>query len=138
MSPASGGRAEKAIILIRILVGGVFLSEGIQKFLFPNDLGAGRFHRIGIPWPHETAVLVAVVEILCGAAVLLGLETRWAAIGLLCVNVGAILTTKVPLFKHTDLWTTLHDSRVDACMLFSLLFLLLAGSGSYALESRRG
>ena len=138
MSPAGGGgKAEKAIIFIRILVGWVFLSEGIQKFLFPSDLGAGRFHRIGIPWPHQTAVLVAVIEILCGTAVLLGMEMRWATISLLCVNLGAIFTTKVPLFRHTDIWTTLHESRVDASMFFGLIFLLIAGSGSYALENRR-
>ena len=35
----TGSRAPAATILIRILVGGVFLSEGIQKFLFPNALG---------------------------------------------------------------------------------------------------
>lgn len=35
--------APASVILIRIAVGGVFLSEGIQKFLFPNDLGAGRY-----------------------------------------------------------------------------------------------
>ena len=35
--------APASVILIRIVVGGVFLSEGIQKFLYPNDLGAGRF-----------------------------------------------------------------------------------------------
>ncbi len=142
MSPAGGkggaDRAGKAIILIRILVGWVFVSEGIQKFLFPGDLGAGRFHRLGVPWPHEMAVFVAVVELLCGPAVLLGMETRWASVGLLCVNVGAIVMTKIPLYRHTNLWVTLHESRVDASMFFGLLFLLLAGSGAYALENRRG
>jgi putative oxidoreductase len=42
-------RAAKAVLLIRILVGWVFLSEGIQKFLFPESLGVGRFTKIGIP-----------------------------------------------------------------------------------------
>jgi len=42
-------RAKKAMLLIRILVGWVFLSEGIQKFLFPESLGVGRFVKIGIP-----------------------------------------------------------------------------------------
>jgi putative oxidoreductase len=42
-------RAAKAVFLIRILVGWVFLSEGVQKFLFPDALGVGRFVKIGIP-----------------------------------------------------------------------------------------
>jgi uncharacterized membrane protein YphA (DoxX/SURF4 family) len=45
-------RAAKAILLIRVLVGWVFLSEGIQKFLFPDSLGVGRFVKTGIPRPQ--------------------------------------------------------------------------------------
>lgn len=141
MSPAGnkggGDRAGRAIILIRILVGWVFLSEGIQKFMFPDTLGAGRFHKLGIPMPHAMAILVAVVEILCGVAVLLGVETKWAAAGLLVVNLGAILTTKVHLFRHKDIWTAMHESRLDLCLLLAILFLMIAGSGAYALENRR-
>ena len=51
-------RTAKAILLIRILVGWVFLSEGIQKFLFPDSLGVGRFVKIGIPWPQVMAPFV--------------------------------------------------------------------------------
>ena len=53
-------RAAKAVLLIRILVGWVFLSEGIQKFLFPDSLGVGRFVKIGIPWPQVMAPFVGV------------------------------------------------------------------------------
>ncbi len=59
-------RPVKAILLIRILVGWVFLSEGIQKFLFPDALGVGRFVKIGIPWPQVMAPFVRVVEIVFG------------------------------------------------------------------------
>jgi uncharacterized membrane protein YphA (DoxX/SURF4 family) len=59
--------APTSVLLIRLLVGAVFLSEGIQKFLFPNDLGVGRFVKIGIPAPQVMAPYVGVVEIVCGA-----------------------------------------------------------------------
>ena len=59
------GRKDKAVLPIRILVGWVFLSEGIQKFLFPNSLGVGRFVKIGIPWPQLMAPFVGVVETVC-------------------------------------------------------------------------
>jgi putative oxidoreductase len=65
-------RTVKAVLLIRILVGWVFLSEGIQKFLFPGALGVGRFVKIGIPWPQVIAPFVGVVEIVCGALLLIG------------------------------------------------------------------
>ena len=74
-------RATKAILLIRILVGWVFLSEGIQKFLFPASLGVGRFVKIGIPWPQVMAPFVGVVEIVCGSLLLIGLVTRLATVG---------------------------------------------------------
>jgi uncharacterized membrane protein YphA (DoxX/SURF4 family) len=52
------GHTARAILLIRILVGWVFLSEEIQKFLFPDSLGVGRFVKIGIPLPQIMAPFV--------------------------------------------------------------------------------
>jgi hypothetical protein len=57
----SAARTAKAILLIRILVGWVFVPEGIQKFLFPDALGVGRLVKIGIPWPQVMAPFVGVV-----------------------------------------------------------------------------
>src|SRR5437879_2205798 len=88
------GRTAKAVLLIRVLVGWVFLSEGIQKFLFPDTLGVGRFIKIGIPWPQGMAPFVAVVEIVCGTLLLLGLLTRLATIPLLLDICVALYSTK--------------------------------------------
>jgi putative oxidoreductase len=65
-------RTAKVVLLISILAGWVFLSEGIQKFLFPDSLGVGRFVKIGILWPHVMAPFVGVVEIVCGTLLLIG------------------------------------------------------------------
>ena len=132
-----GDRAAKAILLIRILVGWVFVSEGIQKFVFPAQLGVGRFAKIGIPAPQVMARFVGTVEIVCGALVILGLLTRLAAVPLLAVISVAIVTTKLPMIAKTGWWNMLHEARTDFSMLLGLLFLLLAGGGSLALESRR-
>jgi len=56
-------RVSKATVLIRILVGWVFLSEGVQQFLFQATLGVGRFVKIGIPWPQVMAPFVGTVEL---------------------------------------------------------------------------
>ena len=88
-------RASKAVVLIRVLVGWVFLSEGIQKFLFPDSLGVGRFVKIGIPWPQVMAPLVGVVEIVCGSLLLLGLITRLATVPLLIDISVALYSTKI-------------------------------------------
>ncbi len=129
---ASG--APGAIILVRILVGAVFLSEGIQKFLFPAALGVGRFVKIGIPAPHFTAPFVGAVEIVCGACLILGLLTRMATIPLLIDISVAIATTKFPMLRHQGFWPAAHEARTDFCMFLGLFFLLLVGAGPLSLE----
>src|SRR5438552_5349002 len=103
--------APGSVVLIRIVVGGVFLSEGIQKFLFPNDLGVGRFVKIGIPAPQVMAPFVGVVEIVCGALIILGLLTRFAAIALIIDMLVAISTTKIPIMLKSGFWAMAHESR---------------------------
>jgi putative oxidoreductase len=131
-----GDRAAKAVLLIRILVGWVFLSEGIQKFLFPDSLGVGRFVKIGIPWPQVMAPFVGVVEIVCGLLLLIGFLTRLAAIPLLIDICVALYSTKIIALAKNGLWSTLHEARTDLSMLLGLIFLLLVGAGTLSLDSR--
>lgn len=129
----------RAVILIRILVGWVFVSEGIQKFLFPDTLGMGRFMKIGIPLAPFSAPFVGFVEIICGVLVLLGLFTRFAAVPLLVVILTAIGTTKIPELFHPGqgIWFMLHDARADFSMLLGLVFLLLVGPGPLSIDGGR-
>jgi uncharacterized membrane protein YphA (DoxX/SURF4 family) len=130
-------KAAKAIIFIRLAVGAVFLSEGIQKFLFADALGVGRFVKIGIPAPHVMAPFVGVVEIVCGAFLLVGFLTRLAAVPLLIDISVAIITTKIPMLFHDGFWKTAHEARVDYAMLLGLLFLILAGAGNCSVDAIR-
>ena len=129
-------RVAKAILLIRVLVGWIFLSEGIQKFLFPDSLGVGRFVKIGIPWPQVMAPFVGVVEIVCGTLLLVGFLTRLATVPLLINIAVALYSTKIATFAKNGLWGTLHEARTDVTMLLGLIFLLLVGGGSLALDAR--
>ena len=128
--------APTATLLIRLMVGGVFLSEGIQKFLFPEALGVGRFVKIGISAPHFLAPFVGYVEIICGALLMLGPLTRLAAIPLLIDITVAILTTKVPMLTKSGFWPALHEARTDYCMWLGSLFILLVGAGSLSVDAR--
>jgi len=129
-------RAAKAVVLIRVLVGWVFLSEGIQKFLFPDALGVGRFVKIGIPWPQVMAPFVGVVEIVFGALLLIGFLTRLATVPLIIDIVVAIYSTKIVAFAKNGFWGTLHEARTDVSMLLGLIFLLLVGAGAWSLDAR--
>jgi putative oxidoreductase len=129
-------RTSKAVLLIRILVGWVFLSEGIQKFLFPGSLGVGRFVKIGIPSPQVMAPFVGVVEIVCGSLLLIGLVTRLATVPLLIDISVALYSTKIVTFAKNGFWGTMHEARTDVSMLLGLVFLLLVGAGAWSLDAR--
>jgi putative oxidoreductase len=128
--------APRATILIRLLVGAVFLSEGVQKFLFPAALGVGRFTKIGIPAPQFFAPFVGVVEIVCGTLLIVGLVTRLAAIPLIIDICVAIITTKIPMLGTAGFWGMAHEARTDYCMLLGLVFLLIVGSGPFSIDRR--
>jgi putative oxidoreductase len=118
--------APAATILIRLMTGGIFLSEGIQKFLYPAELAAGRFAKIGIPFPEIMGPFVCAVEIICGTLLLIGLFTRLAAIPLIIAMCVAMLSIKIPIllghgfwgFSLRELprygfWSMIHESRND-------------------------
>ena len=135
-------------ILVRLVVGGTFLSEGIQKFLFPDALGVGRFAKIGIPYPEVMAPFVGVFETVCGALLVLGLLTRLAAIPMI-VNISvAIVSTKIPILlghgfwtfslpaaKTYGFWSMMHEARTDFAMLLGGVFLLIVGAGCLSFDA---
>ncbi len=124
----------KTTILVRLMVGAVFLSEGIQKFLFPAIRGAGRFEKIGLPAPDFLGGFVGGFEAICGALILLGLFTRLASIPLIIIMLVAIVTTKGDVLANQGFWEMMHGSRTDWAMLLGSLFLLIKGSGNYSLD----
>ncbi len=125
-----------AVIFVRIAVGLIFFTQGLLKYLDPN-LGVNRFAKIGFAYPGFTAHFVGTFEMVCGFLVLLGALTRIAAIPLLIVIGTAIATTKIPELSrpHQGFWFMVNDARTDFSMLMSLLFLLIAGAGSWSVDA---
>lgn len=140
--------APAATVLVRLLVGVVFLTEGVLKFLLPAELGAGRFARIGIPSPAAMGPFVGAVEIVCGLLVVWGLLTRPAAFALFVNITVAILSTKIPIWLGHGYWHfslpkvdhygflgMLHEARTDLCMWLGCLFLMIVGAGAFSLDA---
>ena len=119
-----------------MIVGAVFLSEGIQKFLFPAIRGAGRFEKIGLPSPEFLGSFVGTFEILCGVFILLGLLTRLASIPLIVIMLVAFATTKSEVYLEKGFWKLLHGSRTDWAMILGSLFLLIKGGGSWSVDKK--
>jgi uncharacterized membrane protein YphA (DoxX/SURF4 family) len=120
--------------LIRWLVGAVFLSEGIQKWLDPAARGAGRFAKIGLPWPEFLGGLVGTFEILCGALLLVGLLVRGAVLPLLVIMAVALATTKWPILVHDGFWEMAHAARTDFAMTIGSAFILIRGAGRWSAD----
>ena len=119
-------RAPGWSILVRLLVGlVVFLPEGIQKLEYPDLLGAGRFAHIGIPYPDLMGPFVGLVEIVCGALIIVGIFTRFAAIPLLIIMWSLSLR---PRFRFC--W-------VVTCGFFTCLNCRATASGALLIKSAR-
>jgi len=136
-------------VLIRLMVGAVFVLEGLQKFLYPEDLGIGRFTKIGLPMPEVLAPFVGTVEIIAGGLVLIGLATRPAAAALAIIMITAIITTKIPILlgqeflgfslRKQDRYGFLsmaHEMRTDWSMLLGSIYLLISGGGRWSLDKK--
>lgn len=142
-------RQNLPMILIRTIVGLVFVLEGVLKFAQPDAMGVGRFAAIGLPMPNLLAPLVGGVEIGCGAAILLDFFAGDAAIFLLVVIFAALITTKIPIMLGRPLgpftlqklnnygWLTFfHEARLDLSMIFGLLAIAI-DSGVHMGRKRR-
>ncbi|GAA4239304.1 DoxX family protein [Postechiella marina] len=124
----------KTTIIIRVMVGMVFLSEGLQKFLFPAIRGTGRFTKIGLPNPIFLGDLVGTFEILCGILILLGILTRLASSVTLVIMITALVTTKLKIFINDGFWVMVHGARTDYAMLLGSIFLIIKGGGYWSVD----
>jgi len=141
--PLSGPRS---IVLIRLMTGGVFLWEGILKFVYTNQ-GIGRFTKIGIPFPEIAAPFVGSLEMVGGTLIILGLFTRLISVPLIFQMIVAVLSTKIALYLGTSplplppsppqvgIWAVLHEIRADYAQIMTLLFLCIAGPGAASLDA---
>jgi len=144
MNPPTGGPT--SIVVLRLMAGGVFLWEGILKFVYANQ-GVGRFTKLGMPFPHLTANFVAGVEIVGGLLLLSGLMTRLIAIPLIIEMIVAMLSTKISLYFGVSLlppppapplmgmWAVLHEIRSEYAQLLTTVFLLINGPGHWSLDA---
>lgn len=123
-------------LIPRILVGLVFLSEGIQKLLFPETVGAARFERIDFANPEFMAAFVAYFEIVCGFLVLIGFAVRISSLPLLIIICTAIVKTKIPIGLEEGFWKMAHEARTDVAMTLLIVFLLIYGAGKLSMDYR--
>jgi len=123
-------------LLVRLSVGLIFISEGVQKYVLPDSIGAGRFAKIGFSHPYFWASFTGAFEIICGAFILIGFITRLAAAPLLIIMVVAFITTKVPILMDKGFFAMAHEYRTDFAMTSLLIYLIIYGGGNHSVDRK--
>jgi putative oxidoreductase len=129
-----GTSDDKRAILVRLVVGLIFLTEGIQKFLFPDLLGPGRFLKIGFNDPAFWAYFTGTFEIICSLFVLIGMLTRLASVPLFIIMMVAFVATKWPILLEKGIWVMSHEYRTDFALTLLLIYLMIYGAGNYSVD----
>ncbi len=93
-------------LLVRLVAAAVFISTGLGKFAY-HDAYVDRFERWGFGGAAgEVAILVGLMEVVCGLMMLLGVAPRAAALVLMGDMVGA-LATAGRIDGGQDIWLPL-------------------------------
>ncbi len=124
------------VILIRILVGWIFLSQGVQRFLFPETRGSGLFEHHRIPLPELSAPVVGGFEIVCALLVLAGLGVRIAIFPLITLGFLSITRVKLPILLSQGFWPGVNVLRVDVALLLCGFYLMWVGGGKGSMDLR--
>ena len=129
-----GSGTDKNVLLPRLIVGLVFLSEGLQKYLFPESVGTARFEKIGFVDPAFWSYFTGAFEIACGFLILIGLLTRLSAVPLFIIMITAFVTTKWPILMQKGFWVMAHEYRTDFAMTLLLIYLIIYGAGKWSVD----
>jgi putative oxidoreductase len=119
-----------AIAILRIVTGIIFFAHGYQKVFVYGPAGVAQgFAGMHIPAPAITSILIAAIELLGGAALILGFGTRIAAALLACDMLGAILLVhgRNGFFLPTGFEFALT-------LLAASVALVIAGAGSASID----
>jgi putative oxidoreductase len=125
---------DNKILVMRTIVGLIFISEGILKFLMLQWLGPGRFTEIGFKHAFFWAYLTGAFEIICGSQVLFGFLTRLASVPLLTIMITAFFTAKLPILTTQGFWTFAHEYTTDFSLTLLLILLIIYGGGKWSVD----
>lgn len=121
------GKTHTVLLLVRVIVGIIFVAHGLDKFNVGMDAIAGFFESISIPAPMLMAWVVTLVETFGGIALIVGFGTELAAALLVLVMIGALVSIKFSV-------GLIGGYELDIALIAALLPILSEGAGKYSLS----
>lgn len=128
---SSAHHTDLGLTILRVIAGIIFAIHGGQKvFVYGFDGVTGAFTQAGAPLPGLTGPLVALLELVGGVALVVGLFTRLFGLGLSAVMVGAIVLVHLPAGFFLP-----NGYEFVLLLLGTALTLTLTGGGSYSVDA---
>lgn len=125
-----------ALLILRVALGAVFITHGLDKFRVGLDMVEGAFAGWGVPAAGTAAALTAGLELIGGIALVLGLGTRIAAGLLGLVMIGALIFVKADLGIIST--TPMPGAEIDIALLAGLVVVFIVGPGTAAVDGAIG
>jgi len=119
------GKTHTVLLIVRVIVGIIFVAHGLDKFNIGMDAVAGFFESISIPAPMLMAWLVTLIETFGGLALIIGFGTELASALLILIMIGALVSIKLSV-------GLLGGYELDLALIAALLPLLAQGAGKYS------
>jgi putative oxidoreductase len=123
-------------IVLRVSLGIIFLWHGIDKFDAGISNVEGAFDSWGVPLPGLAAPFTAIVEIVAGVALIIGLGTRIAAALLGLIMIGAVIFVKAELGLISS--EPMPGTELDLALLAGLVTLFVTGPGRFSADEMIG
>ncbi|MBB6260434.1 putative oxidoreductase [Paenochrobactrum gallinarii] len=128
---ANSGLNSIAVLIGRVFISILFILAGWAKLTAIGGT-AGYFGSLGLPMPTVTAVLVGLIEFLGGLAILIGFQTRIAAVIVALFTIGAILVAHMDFSDGLNVMMAQKNLAIAG----GLLALAAYGAGSYSVDAK--